>query len=103
MFLQYIIAENNEKEQFIAIVQDITERLSEKRNLERLSVVAENTTNLVIVTDKNNCIEYVNNAFELKTGYTLEEIKNRRSGEFLNGPETDPKHIKAISSGLRKK
>lgn len=103
VFLQYIIAENNEKEQFIAIVQDITERLSEKRNLERLSVVAENTTNLVIVTDKNNCIEYVNNAFELKTGYTLEEIKNRRSGEFLNGPETDPKHIKAISSGLRKK
>jgi PAS domain S-box-containing protein len=52
VFLQLIRRENF-KSQFVAIVHDISEELERQKMLEELSLVAEKTTNLVIITDEN--------------------------------------------------
>ncbi|NEV94765.1 PAS domain S-box protein [Psychroflexus sp. YR1-1] len=93
IFIQYI---NNKTEEpyFLAIVHDISERLESERKLNQLSLVAENTTDFVIIMDSIGKIEYINEAFEQKTGYSLEEIEGKKSEEFLHGPETDSDFIK---------
>ncbi len=41
--------------------------------LEKLAAVARQTADIVVVTDKDGKIEYVNSAFEAQTGYKAEE------------------------------
>jgi PAS domain S-box-containing protein len=56
----------------------------------QLGLVARNTTNGVVVTDVQGRLEWANTAFERMTGYTLAEVKGRKPGHFLQGPDTDP-------------
>jgi PAS domain S-box-containing protein len=55
-----------------------------------LALVAQNTTNGVVITDADGRIEWVNTAFTRLTGYELAEVKGRKPGRLLQGPETDP-------------
>ncbi|MEI7891766.1 MAG: PAS domain S-box protein [Myxococcales bacterium] len=59
---------------------DITERKRAEAQVHRLSLVAEQSPNAVIITDLHANIEYVNEAFVRTTGYSREEIlgKNPR-------------------------
>lgn len=57
--------------------------------LERFALVAKNTSNGVIITDKFGQIEWVNEAFTKVTGYTLEEVRGKRPSSFLHGKGTD--------------
>ncbi|WP_375577673.1 PAS domain-containing sensor histidine kinase [Marivirga tractuosa] len=100
VFLQFIHNENVNPH-FVAIVKDITDQLAIEEKLKRLSLVAEKTTNLVVITDDKGRIEYVNPAFESKTGYLLDEVLGGKPGKFLHGKETNPKHIKANRAGLK--
>ncbi len=47
--------------------------------------------NLIIVTDESEKTEWINPAFEYRTGYTLGEIKGKKPGALLQGPDTDEK------------
>jgi PAS domain S-box-containing protein len=55
-----------------------------------LALVAQNTTNGVVITDAAGCIEWVNAAFTRLTGFELAEVKGRKPGHVLQGPDTDP-------------
>ncbi len=55
-----------------------------------LALVAQHSTNGVVITDPEGRIEWLNNAFTTMTGYELAEVKGRKPSEFLQGPETDP-------------
>ena len=57
--------------------------------LHRLSLIAQETTNFVIICNKNGYIEWVNGAFEAFTGYNLDEIVGKRPSEFLHGQDTN--------------
>ncbi|WP_074417937.1 PAS domain S-box protein [Hydrotalea lipotrueae] len=72
----------------IGATEDITQRKMQEEELKRLSIVAKETTNAVIITDAHENITYVNEAFTKITGYTLTESigKNAR---FLQGPDSD--------------
>ncbi len=77
-------------------VQDITERHEAREALRareaetrRLAAVAENTSNVVIVTDAGHRIEWVNRSFTRITGYTLAEVAGRTPRELLNRDETE--------------
>ena len=59
----------------------------------QLGLVARNTTNGVVITDAQGNLEWANTAFERMTGYTLAEVKGRKPGHFLQGPDTDPASI----------
>lgn len=61
----------------------------QKKQLQTLSLIAEETINAAILTDAKGHIEWVNNAFEQITGYSLAEAKGKKPGHLLQGEETD--------------
>lgn len=82
--------------------RDISNQKKYEEDLLKLSLVAESTTNGVIIADENGLTEWVNHAFLSTTGYTLEEMKGKKPGEVLQGKDTDPKTIQLISENLKK-
>lgn len=65
--------------------------------------VAEDTHDVVIVTDANGRTLWVNEAFGKLTGYSLNEIAGRRPGQVLQGAATDRKTVWAIAQAIRQK
>lgn len=87
----------------IGSTQDITRQKEINTELEKLSKIARETQNGVVITDKNQRIEWINEAFERISGYTLEEVKGRKPGDFLQGKDTDSAQRAYIRSQLRKR
>lgn len=81
------------------IMIDITKRKEMEQMLERLSLVAQRTSNSVIITDKKRRIIWVNEAFTGITGYTLKEVLGK-TPKMLQFEETDPATITYISENL---
>lgn len=75
-------------------VQDVA------RQLQWLAAVARRTGNAVIVTDASHQIEWVNDGFRRLTGYDLAEVRGRRPGVFLQGPDTDPAARAAMAARI---
>jgi PAS domain S-box-containing protein len=79
-----------EDEIFIqAIVRDVSERKKAEAENRQLAMVANTTTNMVVLADGEGRIAWVNPAFIRITGYSLEEVKGKKPGSFLQGPATD--------------
>jgi PAS domain S-box-containing protein len=55
----------------------------------KLALVASRTENIVIITDPQGRIEWVNEAFTRITEYTLDEVCGATPGSLLQGPDTD--------------
>ncbi len=79
---------------FQAIARDITEKKSYEEELEKLSLVASETINGVLICDPEGRIEWVNAGFTRITGYSLEDVDGKLPGDVLAGDRTD---ISAIS------
>src|SRR5690606_6186923 len=88
--------------QILAIVRDISKRKQTELENKRLAMVANNTTNMVVIANAVGEIEWVNPAFERTTGYKLQEVIGLKPGHFLRGPETDPKAIEMMRERLSK-
>ncbi len=84
-----------------SFVEDISEEHAQRQKLEQLSAVAQQTNNLVIIADRDGRIEWVNPAFEARTGWSLDEVRGRKPGSFLQSDDTDPDTIARISKALR--
>lgn len=66
----------------------------------RLALVAEHTSAAILIDGADHHLEWVNPAFTRLTGYTLDEVIGRRSGDFLSGPDTDPVAVERIQSAV---
>jgi len=86
----------------ICICRDKTKERNQKQRLERAAIVADNTSSVVIITDPQIKIQWVNKAFTDVTGYTLEDALGK-DPSFLHGPETDQKGLKKIFKRLMDK
>ena len=75
--------------QIQAIVRDVDERKRAEEENRRLALVANTTTNMVVLADGEGKIEWVNPAFTRITGYQLDEVKGKEPGSFLKGSDTD--------------
>ena len=64
------------------------------------ALVVHATDNLVVVTDDQGCIEWVNAAFERTTGYLLDTVRGRRPGELLQSPDTDPETVAMMRAAV---
>jgi len=65
---------NNKPREIQGIIQDITQRKASEEEIRRLSLVAEKTSNSVIITDVHKRIIWANEALLRISGYQLDEI-----------------------------
>ena len=85
---------------FTAFVKDVTDDVKRRDEIEMLSLVANETSNAVVITNAQGAIEYVNRGFTRMTGYALDDVKGRVPGSFLQGPDTNPETVAHIREKL---
>ncbi|MDB5288643.1 MAG: hypothetical protein JWR05_3592 [Mucilaginibacter sp.] len=76
-------------ERQIGVMVDITNRKKSEEQLTMLSLVASRTTSGVIINNSEGKVEWVNNAFEKITGYSLGDVRDKHLGDSLKGELTD--------------
>jgi PAS domain S-box-containing protein len=69
--------------------KNINRRKEAEEEIRKLSLVARETVNAVLLIQKDGSIAWVNNAFTAITGYSSEEVIGRKISELLNGPDSD--------------
>ncbi|MBX3621215.1 MAG: PAS domain S-box protein [Rhizobacter sp.] len=71
-------------------------------HLRHLELVAQNTTNMVVVINGRREIEWVNPADTRVTGWTLDEVKGKNPKAFLHGPKTSMRDASRLGLHLRR-
>ena len=87
-----------------ALAREMTNDLRvNEAETKKLSLVASRTHNGVVITDAQRRIEWVNEGFTRLTGYTLEEVRGRVPGSFLQGPDTAAAPIAQLKASLARR
>lgn len=87
---------------FIIVVRDVTDRRSNEKEIEMLYKAIEQSPAMVMITNKDNIIEYVNNKFTEVTGYEKEDVLYKNADNFRNLSKTDDTYTfmkNALSNG----
>ncbi len=87
----------------VGVLTDLTLERSIQEELAMLSMVANATTNLVVVVDATGAIVWVNAAFERSTGYRLADVENASIIDCLDGPDTDAATTSSIRSAIEQR
>ncbi len=87
----------------VANSRDVTEKKLADDELIKLSIIAKETTNGVMLTDNDQNIVWVNDAFTKIFGYTLAEVKGKNPLKFLHGFHTDVNVENYIQRQIAKK
>ncbi len=85
------------------ISTDITENKQAELELAKLSLVASQTDNGVVITDSKGLTEWVNEGFTRITGYDFEQMCGQKPGAILQGDLTDSHTVDNISQALQAK
>lgn len=93
---------NNEEVQgFVFNSRDVTERKIAEEEIEKLSIIAKETVNAVIITDPDEKILWVNEAFTRITEYEPAEVMGKRPGDFLQGDETNQAVVRFMRQKIK--
>lgn len=65
------------------------------------ATVATQLADPAVITDPQGRVEWINAAFADMCGYTLAELKGRKPGHLLQGPDTDPETVAELSRAIR--
>ena len=87
---------------FDGTIIDNTERKSNEKILENLSLVASKTDNAVFIIDKEEKIEWVNEAFEKITGYSFQDALGKKPGILFQGENTNPETILLLGERINR-
>ncbi|HNP26024.1 MAG TPA: PAS domain-containing protein, partial [Nitrosomonas sp.] len=99
--LSTLLDENGETEYLIGHGMDITAKKKSELELQRLAYVAEKTNGIVMITDPDRKIIWINKSFEKILGYRSDEVIGRNPATFLQGPETSIETIREIARSLQ--
>ncbi|MEL0114298.1 MAG: PAS domain-containing protein, partial [Rickettsiales bacterium] len=87
--------------ELLAMKTTLEERVRERtKALERLSMVASQTTNGVLITDPEGRVQWINEGFTRLSGYAEDDIIGHKPGAVLQGPDTDQATVKQIRKAL---
>jgi len=81
--------------QFACLFSDITERKRAEEQLRMLSTAVEQSPGSIVLTDLEARILYVNKAFELASGYTLDEVRGQNP-RIMHSGETSPEVFREL-------
>jgi len=96
-----LLDESGNTEFVIGYGMDITARKRNELELQRMAYVAEKTNCIVMITDPQKRIIWVNQSFEKILGYKAEEVVGINPTVFLQGPETSKETVQEIARSLR--
>lgn len=60
-------------------------------------------TDSIVVTGTDGRLVWVNNAFQIMSGYTLEEVRGQKPGDLLQGDGTDRETVASIRRALQER
>jgi len=86
----------------INMVEDCTVQTRLSEEARNLAMVVEETDNLVVITQADGAIQWVNRAFIETTGYEMEDILGKRPGQFLQGEESSRRVAEEMRGALEK-
>lgn len=66
-----------------------------------LERMVEKSANMVVITDADQRIRWVNHTYTKVTGWTLEEVMGKRPAQLLHGPSTDPTLSREVGTRLK--
>jgi methyl-accepting chemotaxis protein len=95
-----IVDGNGDVFKVVQFASDVTKQVELRALAERLSLVANETDNSVIICDAKGQIEYVNPGFEKLTGFQAADCMGKRPGDILQGKLTDPETKERIRKKL---
>jgi PAS domain S-box-containing protein len=96
-----ILNERGEFDKVVEIITNITQRKRAEEKLETLSIASSRSSSGIFVRQAGGEIVWFNDAFETITGYTLEELKGKKFGDRLLGPDTDLQTSETAKSALK--
>jgi PAS domain S-box-containing protein len=94
--------DNPEINGYVFNSRDITEKKMSEAEINKLSIIARETMNAVVMTDPEGKITWVNEAFTRITEFEFDEAIGRKPGELLQGAETNPAMVKMMHNKLQK-
>lgn len=68
-----------------------------------LAPVAEQLADAIVITDPQGRVAWLNPAFTRLSGYTLDELRGRKPGPLLQGPDTDPESAALLHHAIRQR
>lgn len=95
--------DNGEVIGIIRVSMDISAEKELQSLQEKLALVAAKTNDAVVITDAEGYTTWINDSFTKLTGYSLEEMRGKKPGEVLQGPETDQVVKNRISKCIENK
>ncbi len=94
-----IYSPTGELQRVAGVSSDVTERKEHEAETKKLVRALEQTADMVMITDRDGMIEYVNQAYEDVSGYRREEMIGRRP-TFLKSGLHDKRFYKRIWQSL---
>jgi PAS domain S-box-containing protein len=89
----------NSRARALRLAEDMTANLRRaEAESRRLALVASRTASVVILTDADWRIEWVNESFERFFGFRFDEVKGRRPSQVLHGPHTNDTTLAEIDA-----
>lgn len=85
---------------YINFVRDVTDEVKRREKNALMALVAEKTDRVVMVTDRNLRINYVNRAFTDLFGYSLAEAIGQHPQHLLTGEYTDSETLARLHARL---
>ncbi len=96
------VIELNGREYLIGFFRDVTERKTAGEKLRKLTQAVEQSASMVVITDAEGVIEYVNESFTELTGFSPEDVIGTHADSLgEQTPDVRERFWKTISSGGR--
>ncbi|OKY27855.1 hypothetical protein BI291_07315 [Thalassotalea sp. PP2-459] len=84
----------------VKFASDISAQVEQRKEFSMLSVVANQTSNAVLITDKDRRIKYANEGFTQMLGYSEKEALGHTVRELITGNYTDESTLARITAEL---
>ena len=105
--LSPVHGEDGRLRHYVSVERDISDlkareaELAEKeRENRRLALVAEHSTDSIMLADPRGRVEWINSALTAESGWRLEDVKGRHLRSFI-APESDPAAIAGLDEATR--